>query len=147
MFKGPTDTTTVGLRLQLCHLSGSTPFFVFLYFLFVIFFFSFCFKKRWAGFYPAFTSSLTSFFLYQTTLSISLFTVPLPPNAPCSSQHACVQSALTALSSPSFLVRWFQSHLQQCHTRTCSDKGRRRHLCYQQRYINALYFNIGRSQI
>lgn len=51
MFKGPTDTTTVGLRLQLCHLSGSTPFFVFLYFFICIFFsFPFALKRDELGF-------------------------------------------------------------------------------------------------
>ena len=57
----------------------------------------------------------------STSLQFSFF-LPLP-HLPIQSQHACVQSALTALASLRCPPRRLQNSLLQCHARTCSHKG------------------------
>lgn len=137
MVEGPTDTTTVGLSLLLYH-----PRHYSLFSLSLKLSFSSKMEETTAavvGFYPAFSSSFNlvpflyfcpSFFISNNLVSIftALFFSFLPLS-PCPSQHARAQSALTALAFHCFPPHWLQSSLQQCHTRICSLKGRKRKAC------------------
>lgn len=123
MVKRPTDTTTVGLRLQLHHLNAP-PFLC----LSVDLSFSSYSERgdnsRFGWVLSSFFLSLSlfpCFFVYQTIFSVSLFTVspPVHPSMPVFKVH------LLPFSSPSFILHRLQISFQQCHTRTCSHKGRR----------------------
>lgn len=140
MVEGPTDTTTVGLSLQLRHLScpPPTPFSVFLLIL------AFPLPQRdnsscsWVlssvfssvNLFLYFPLSFFTALLYQTTLSTSLqFSLFLSPPLTLSIP-ACLCSKCTYC--PRFPLRFplhgLRSGLQQCHTRICSHKGRRQRL-------------------
>lgn len=100
------------------------------------------------GFYPSFSSHLasSSFFLClsvcrTTNSNLFLFFTSLSLYP---SQHDCVESALTALASPCLLLHWLQSSLQQCHTRTCSHKGRKNVCVTKDTMSMHCNFNIGR---
>lgn len=69
------------------------------------------------GFYPAFSTSSSSFISIH--LSSILFFSLSPPPLPIHPSMPRVQSALL------FPVLWLQRSLQQCHKRTCSHKGRK----------------------
>lgn len=153
MVEGPTDTTTVGLSLHLCHLNYPpfTPFFC----LSLDFSFSSSSKMKektaaLVGFYPAF-SSLSLFLsiflyysLYQTTLSTSLQFPPSPihPSMPVFKVHL-----LPSLSPLRSLLHRLQSSLQQCHHKDLFTQGKKKPTRYQRCRVNALYFNIGRDFI
>lgn len=104
-----------------------------------------------AGFYPVFSSFNLFPFLYFSPFSfisnnfVSIYTVlyiPSTPPSPYPSQHDRVQSALIALTSPGFPLRWVQSSLQQCNPRTCSHKGRKNNVCVTNNAASMLCISI-----
>lgn len=87
------------------------------------------------------------FFISNNSVNISaILFLPLSRLSPRPSQHACVQSALTALASFFADSRAVSSSATQGPVHTKEEK-RKPHLRYQRCRVNALHFNIGRSQI
>lgn len=151
MVKGPTDTTTVGVRL--CHLSPSrcpwlSSFSVFHWvkegrnnsgFSWVL-----------SSFLPS-HSLLLCVFVYQTASSISLFigspVHPVYPGMPVFKVHL--------LSSVPPFASSFTDSTAVCSGATKRDlftrgkggrKKKKKHSCYQWCHVNALYFSIGWSR-
>lgn len=125
MVEGPTDTTTIGLSLQLCHLSYplSTPLFL-----------SFSWFKLFLkdGRETSSCSWVLSGFLnlfpfLNLSLSFLTFFSFLPLSYP--SQHARVQSALTGLSSPCFPLHWLQSSLPAVPHEDLFTQGKKKNVC------------------
>lgn len=91
------------------------------------------------GFYPAFSPLFppTPFSLFLSLFSLPLFfyikqLYLLPIHPFVCTQHACVQSALTALASPYSRLRWLQSSFQQCHTHkdlSAQGKKKKKNFC------------------